>query len=86
MSNSMINPPILSLMEKVHNRYALVVVASKRARQLISGEPKLVDIESNKPVTVAINEINEGKISFEEPAPEACEHMDNEEEEEIENE
>lgn len=82
MSNSMINPPILSLLKKIDNRYALVVVTSKRARQLISGDKKLTDVDSNKPVTVAVNEINEGKISYEEPKPETYEHLD---EDEIEN-
>lgn len=65
MSNSMINPSIVSLLEKVDNRYALVVVASKRARQIIAGEPKLTDFDSNKPVTIAIHEIDEGKITYE---------------------
>lgn len=64
MTNSMIDPSILDLLEKVDNRYALVVVASKRARQLVAGEKKLIDIDSNKPVTIAINEINEGKVSY----------------------
>ena len=64
MTNSMIDPSILDLLEKVDNRYALVVVASKRARQLVAGEKKLIDIDSNKPVTIAINEINQGKISY----------------------
>lgn len=65
MSSSMINPSIVSLLEKVDNRYALVVVAAKRARQVIAGENKLTDCESNKPVTVAIHEIDEGKVVFE---------------------
>lgn len=64
MTNSMINPSIIDLLEKVDNRYALVVVASKRARQLVAGEKKLIDIDSNKPVTIAINEINEDKIIY----------------------
>lgn len=65
MSNSMINPSIMSLLEKVDNRYALVVVTAKRARQIIDGEKKLTDVDSTKPVTIAINEINEGKIVYE---------------------
>lgn len=65
MSNSMINPSIVSLLDKVDNRYALVVVTAKRARQLIAGEKKLSDVDSTKPVTVAINEIDEGKIVYE---------------------
>lgn len=65
MSSSMINPSIVSLLEKVENRYTLVVVASRRSRQLIAGEKKLVEIESEKPVTVAIHEIMEGKVTYE---------------------
>ncbi|SKA92443.1 DNA-directed RNA polymerase subunit omega [Caloramator quimbayensis] len=65
MNNSMINPPILSLLEKVNDKYSLVVVTAKRARQIIGGQSPLVNINSTKPVTIAINEINEGKINFE---------------------
>lgn len=65
MSNSMINPSIVSLLEKVDNRYALVVVTAKRARQLIAGEAKLTNYDSNKPVTIAIHEIYENKVVYE---------------------
>lgn len=65
MSNSMINPSIVDLLEKVDNRYSLVVATSKRARQLIEGEKPFINIKSNKPLTVAINEINEGVIETE---------------------
>lgn len=65
MSNSMINPSIVSLLEKVDNRYSLVVVTARRARQLIDGEEPLVEIDSPKPVTIAINEVNDGKIGYE---------------------
>ena len=65
MSNSMINPSIVDLLKKVDNRYSLVIVTSKRARQLIDGSEPTVKIDSKKPLTVAINEVNEGTISFE---------------------
>jgi DNA-directed RNA polymerase subunit omega len=65
MSNSMINPPIVTLLGKVDNRYSLVVVTARRARQLIDGEKPLINIESTKPVTVSINEIDQGKITYE---------------------
>lgn len=64
-SNSMISLSIVSLLEKVDNRYSLVVVTARRARQLIDGEEALVDIDSPKPVTIAINEIEDGKIVYE---------------------
>ncbi|CAM2824143.1 DNA-directed RNA polymerase subunit omega [Clostridium sporogenes] len=64
MSNSMINPSIVNLLEKVDDRYSLVTITSKRSRQLIDGAKPLVDIDSTKPVTVAIHEIHEGKITY----------------------
>lgn len=64
MKSSMINPPILDLLEKVDNRYSLVVVTSKRARQIIAGEKPLTEVDSNKPLTVAIDEINKGAITY----------------------
>lgn len=58
----MLNPPINKLMEKVDSRYSLVIVASKRAREIIDGDEKLTDTESNKPVTIATHEIAENRI------------------------
>lgn len=60
----MIYPSINSLMEKVDSRYTLVVATAKRARQLAEGAPKLTRAASEKPVTVAINEISENKVTF----------------------
>jgi DNA-directed RNA polymerase subunit omega len=55
----MINPSIVELLTKVDNRYTLVTMTAKRARQLIEGEEPLVRVTSTKPVTIATNEINE---------------------------
>ncbi len=41
-SNSMINPSIVELLEKVDNRYSLVVSTSRRARKIIDGEESRV--------------------------------------------
>lgn len=65
MTNSMINPSVVDLLKKVDNRYSLVIVTSKRARQLIQGELPLVKIDSHKPLTVAINEVYTGEITYE---------------------
>jgi len=61
---SMIEPGINSLLDKVDSRYTLVVAAAKRARQLTEGAHKLTECDSEKPVTVAINEIDEHKITY----------------------
>jgi len=60
----MIEPSINKLMEKVDSKYTLVVAVAKRARQLTDGSEKLTHINSDKPVTVATNELCEGKITY----------------------
>ena len=64
MEKSMINPGLGSLLKKVDSRYTLVVETAKRSRQLVGGANKLVDCKSNKDVTIAVNEINEDKITY----------------------
>lgn len=49
----------------VTSRYTVVIAASKRARQLIDGDETMADtvVDSNKPVSIAVEEIREGKIT-----------------------
>jgi DNA-directed RNA polymerase subunit omega len=49
-------------LDKVDNRFQLVLVATKRARQLANGVQPLVDWENDKPTIVALREIAEGLI------------------------
>ena len=49
-------------LDKVENRFHLVLVASKRARQIAMGSEPLVDWENDKPTVVALREIAESKI------------------------
>lgn len=60
----MIYPPIDEISKKVDNRYTLVVQVAKRARQLVDGQKPLVSVDSHKPVTIAIHEINQEKIHY----------------------
>lgn len=50
------------------SRYTLVMVAARRARQLVEGSTPRVDSKANKPVTIALDEIAEGKVEFENPS------------------
>ena len=61
-------PGIRELTEKVDCRYTLVIEASKRARQLVAGATPLIDPKDNKPVTVAVEEINRGLLTYERDA------------------
>jgi DNA-directed RNA polymerase subunit omega len=46
----------------VPNRFSLVHIAAKRARQLIRGAPVLVEGYTNKEVVTALREIAEGRV------------------------
>ncbi len=63
----MIKPPLEALLDRVGNKYALVIVTAKRARQIKDGALSLVDLDTRNPVTMALEEIAAGKIRFEMP-------------------
>ena len=49
----------------VNSRYSIVMATSKRARQLISGELPLVPAKNgDKPLSIEIEELNEGKLKI----------------------
>ena len=50
-------------LDNVENRFDLVLVATRRARQLVNGKEPLVEWENDKPAVVALREIAEGLIS-----------------------
>ena len=55
-----------NLLDKTGSVYKLVMLASKRALELNEGSPKLVETESKKVCTIALDEIRDGKISIKE--------------------
>lgn len=74
-AKGIIDPPIDELLTKVDSKYALVIFASKRARQIndyyadlhegsmYNNVGPLVDSSvDDKPLSVALREINEGKL------------------------
>lgn len=75
----MIHPRIDELLENVDSRYALVIVAAKRARQINNyhqqlGEgtfedfpPPLVESRSKNYLTMALEEVSEGMIKYKYP-------------------
>ena len=64
---SMVNPSTDDMLKKTHSRYTLVVLASKRARQLLKGESCHLAMPSEQYVTDAMEEIYEGKITYNMP-------------------
>ncbi|WP_424947554.1 DNA-directed RNA polymerase subunit omega [Candidatus Spongiihabitans sp.] len=53
---------VTDCLQNVDNRFELVLVATKRARQLILGAEPLVEAEKDKPTVIALREIAEGLI------------------------
>ncbi len=48
----------------VNSRYSIVMATAKRARQIIAGEEPLVPDKDRKPLSIAIDELNQGKITI----------------------
>ena len=63
----LIKPTLESLMKKVDSKYTLVTLAAKRARELTDGDEPLVDVETTRVVSIAMEEIDQGKITYEKP-------------------
>ena len=73
----MIHPSYVDLMEVVNkgveegetpvinSRYSIVMATAKRARQIVNGDEPMVDADpAEKPLSIAVREMNEGKISI----------------------
>ncbi|MDP3278147.1 MAG: DNA-directed RNA polymerase subunit omega [Deltaproteobacteria bacterium] len=60
-------------LEKEENRFALVILAATRTRQLMKGARLLLESHKyrNKPAVLALREIAEGKVKFATPAKDA---------------
>ena len=70
-------------LDHVENRFELVIVGSKRARQLaVGGKPPLVPEENDKPTVIALREIEKGLVTAsilnqsDEPAPREADEGD----------
>ena len=48
----------------VNSRYSIVMATSKRARQIIGGADAMVDDRDKKPLSVAVEALNQGKIKL----------------------
>ena len=59
-----VNPTVTELLKKAKNRYELVIATSKRARQIAMGDEPLTKVKEESPVTLAANELAEGKFEI----------------------
>lgn len=71
----MIHPSYVDLMQVVNkgveegetpvinSRYSIVMATAKRARQIVDGDEPMIDVpEDEKPLSIAVEELNQGKI------------------------
>ncbi len=60
----MVKPSVSELLKKADNRYELVIATARRARQIAAGAKVKTDVKEESPVTLAANEIAEGKVEI----------------------
>lgn len=48
----------------VQSRYSIVLATAKRARQIIAGEEPLVKADGKKPLSIAVDELYQGKVKI----------------------
>ena len=60
-----VKPSVTELLTKAKNRYELVIATARRARQIAAGAKPLTKVKEESPVTLAANEIAEGKVFIE---------------------
>ena len=60
----MLYPSSNEIRKKADSRYTIVIMAAKRARDIIDGKTILTDCEINKPVSIAAHEIAEDLITY----------------------
>lgn len=63
----LVDPSLDDLLNKVDNKFRLVTLALKRARQINDGNPLIEDYNAAKPVSMALQEINLGQVFIKEP-------------------
>ncbi len=61
-----VKPTVNELLKHAENRYALVIAASRRAREIAKGDEPLTKTDDKSPVTIAAEEIAENKVFIEE--------------------
>ncbi len=59
----MLYPPVADLLKNVDSRYLLVNVVAQRARQIAEEAEEYQEELTEKPVTIAIREVADGKLS-----------------------
>ena len=59
-----VKPSVSELLTKANNRYELVIATARRARQISLGDEAKTNVKEKSAVTLAANEIAEGKVEI----------------------
>lgn len=59
-----VKPSVTELLTRANNRYELVIATARRARQIAAGDEPRTKVREESAVTLAANEIAEGKVSI----------------------
>jgi DNA-directed RNA polymerase subunit omega len=59
-----VKPTVTELLTKTENRFKLVIATSKRAREIAAGSEVLTEEDDISPVSLAADEIAEGKVKI----------------------
>lgn len=60
----LVKPTVAQLLNKAENRYRLAIATAKRARQISQGSTPLCETDDISPVTIAADEIEEGRLKI----------------------
>ncbi len=67
IEEAMLNPSFKELADKGDSRYTLVMLTAKRARKIIDGAKPLNKTKSKKAVSIALEEVLDGSITYSRP-------------------
>ncbi len=67
---SIVEPNVLELLKHADTRYTLVVEAAKRGRQLVAGATPLMDTNTRNRLSIAVEEIDQGLVTYDKPMEE----------------
>lgn len=55
---------MLNIPDFIDSKFRFTIMVAKRAKQLIKGAPKFIDKTAENPITIAIDEVSSGKITY----------------------
>lgn len=63
-------------LEKINNRFALVLLVSKRAKQILKGSEPVVSRKENKYVVTALREVADGLVKYDVTHEDLIQHVE----------